>query len=144
MPLPLVGALIGGAAKRLLPSAARLAGRGLRFLTKGKLLGQGGGREIARTVARGGAAAATTALTVATVRDVVRSSRGTTANASIDMSAPYGGPGYRARRMNPLNPRALNRAIRRLGGAEKMFKKVFSFNHGTAATRVRPKIKRGR
>lgn len=48
----------------------------------------------------------------------------------------------RYRRMNYANGRALSRAIRRLSGAEKIFKKVFRFNHGTAATKVRPKSRR--
>lgn len=138
----LVAGLVGGAVKRIAPAAARLAGRAARALTKGKLIGQGGGREAARTLARGAGAAAGTALTVSTVRDVIRQTRPRRQDETI---AEYAAAddryisGRRYRRMNPANGRALRRAMRRIEGAEKIFRKVFKFKHGKAPTNVRMK-----
>lgn len=151
MPLPIIGAGLGMLAKRVLPAAGRLAGRALRAATKGKLLGQGGGRELVRTAARGALGGVTAGGLALTARDIVRTARrgaaAGTAGAPYEYD-PVTGEQVRTtklyRRMNYTNPRALNRAIRRLGGAEKVFKKIFSFNHGTAATRVRPKFRRKR
>jgi len=131
--------------RRIAPAAARLAGRAARALTKGKLIGQGGGREAARTLARGAGAAAGTALTAAAVRDVVRGVR--PQPIAGQPGAPYEYDpetgcvriGKRYRRMNPANGRALRRAMRRIEGAEKVFRKVFKFKHGKAPTNVRMK-----
>jgi hypothetical protein len=43
--------------------------------------------------------------------------------------------------MNFANGRAIKRASRRLEGAEKMFRRVFSIRHGGSAGRVTPKAK---
>lgn len=146
MPLPFVGAAIAGLARRAAPAAARLAGRALRTITKGKLIGQGGGRAAAQTLGRAAGVALTGATAVTVARDVRNAVRPPTLSATATMgelAVSGGGSGRTYRRMNPLNPRALNRAIRRLGGAEKLFKKVFAFNHGRTPTQVRPKLKRG-
>jgi len=144
MPLPFVGAGIAALARRAAPAAARLAGRALRTITKGKLIGQGGGRAAAQTLGRAAGVALTGATAVTVARDVRNAVRPPTITATTAMAdIGGGGSGRTYRRMNPMNPRALNRAIRRLGGAEKLFKKVFAFNHGRTPTQVRPKLKRG-
>ena len=44
-----------------------------------------------------------------------------------------------SRRMNPMNVRALRKAVRRIGSAEKLFRKVFTISGG----KVTPRLKRG-
>jgi len=137
MPLPIVAGLLGGAAKRI-------AGKALRWATKGKLLGSGGGRAALKRV--GGAVAGTAAAGVVVpyagktgVAMTKRVASGTTKMLGFGDAEPR-----QYRRMNPMNVRALRRAVRRLGSAEKLFKTVYRFNHGKAAVNVRPKTGRGR
>lgn len=139
MPFPVIGGIIAAGARRILPAAGRIAGRALRAATKGKLIGSGGGRELARTAGRIGLGGLGAAGTVVATRDVVRAARG----PSISATATIGEDGEpkKYRRMNPTNARALRRAMRRLEGAEKIFRKVFAFNHGKAPVKVRPKRK---
>ena len=141
---PLIGAgiatLARGAVGRF---AKKAAGKVLRAATGGRLLGAGGGAAAARRLIGAGAGiAGTTAVTTAVTR-AVSGRRAAATPIEVEMGGEGGG-GRRYRRMNPLNARALRRAIRRLDGAEKTFKKVFRFNHGAAATNVRPKARRGR
>jgi hypothetical protein len=140
-PLLAVGArLLGGAAKKV-------AGKALRWATKGRLLGSGGGRELAKRVVQGAGAVAGTAVVtratnaVITRRDPTYGGQGIPDMSNYDM-LPSGEMvrvrgGKRYRRINPANGRALRRAMRRLDAAEKIFKKVFRFNHGKAPTNVR-------
>lgn len=135
MPLPLIGALLGGAAKKL-------GGKALRWATKGKLLGAGGGRTALRRVggAIAGTAAAGAIVPYAGRAGVTLTKRAATATTQMftgDEPKQY-------RRMNPMNVRALRRAVRRLSSAEKLFKTVYRFNHGKTAVNVRPKTGRGR
>jgi hypothetical protein len=141
MPLPFLAA---GAAilRRAAPAAARLAGRALRTITKGKLIGSGGGREALRTAGRAAGGIITAGATVAAGREVVRSVRPQPLQLGpgSELAGMEGGRiGKRYRRMNPANGRALRRAMRRLDAAENIFKKVFKFNHGRAPTNVRLK-----
>jgi len=53
------------------------------------------------------------------------------------------GKPYKRPSMNFANGRAIRRAARRLEGAEKMFRRVFSIRHGHSAGKVLPK-KKGR
>lgn len=55
-------------------------------------------------------------------------------------SGRYTKDGKLIRRMNPLNIRALRKAIRRVGSAERLFKSVFTISGG----QVRPKTRRRR
>jgi len=48
-------------------------------------------------------------------------------------------PYVRNRRMNMLNGRAARRAIKRISGAEKMLKKIFTISHGGQARKITPK-----
>lgn len=142
MPFPVVGALAMGARtllRRAAPAAARVAGRAVRHLTRGRLLGQGGGRAAVGTLAGYGVTAATAGSIVRSVRGGLqrRASQDVT-DIEAEVSKDFQGK-KTYRRMNPANGRALRRAIRRLEGAERIFKKVFRFNHGTAATKVRPR-----
>jgi len=149
MGLPLLGIgarLLGGTVKKL-------AGKAVRWATRGKLIGSGGGRELAKRGAQAVGATVGTAV-VARATDRILTRRDPVPATPPDLPQEYwdyraersmrgiggGGGGKRYRRMNPLNARALRRAIRRLDGAEKVFKKVFRFNHGKAASNVRPKI----
>lgn len=145
--------MLGG----LLSVGAKLAGKALRWASKGKLLGSGGGRQILRTagrIATGGATAVVTAQAVRPAIDLARrtvqrytggqvNGSGRAPGYSVDAEGQYH---YRKpyRRMNYANGRALNRAIRRLGGAEKIFRKIFTFNHGKAPHQVRPRHSRKR
>lgn len=143
MPIPVLGALAAGVGKKLV-------GKALRWATRGKLLGQGGGAAAVKRVGGAVLGATTVATTAAPVIRAVRNAarpRAGEPGSGYEYDPETGGlirPTKTYRRMNYVNPRALNRAIRRLGGAEKIFRKIFSFNHGTAATRVRPKFKRRR
>jgi hypothetical protein len=132
VPLPIIGALIGGAAKKL-------AGKALRWATKGKLLGAGGGANAIKRV--GGTAIATVGTAVLGPRVLSSGSRAVSRAASAAWGGDDDKGGRSYRRMNPMNVRALRRAVRRLGSAEKLFKQVYSFNHGKAAVNVRPKRK---
>lgn len=51
---------------------------------------------------------------------------------------------YKRPSMNFANGRAIRRAARRLEGAEKMFRRVFSIRHGGSAGKVLPKKSKGR
>lgn len=144
MPIPVLGALAAGVGKKLV-------GKALRWATRGKLVGSGGGREALKRVGGAVLGTATVATTAAPVIRAVQSRvqrpRAGDPGAPYELdytTGEYTRVGKRNRRMNYTNPRALNRAIRRLGGAEKIFRKIFSFNHGTAATKVRPKFRRRR
>ena len=48
----------------------------------------------------------------------------------------------RNRKMNYANGRAIQRAVRRVKGAEKMFRKVFTINHRQAPGKIMPKRRR--
>jgi len=136
MPLPIVGALFGGVAKKL-------AGKALRWVTRGKLIGQGGGRAAAGRIA-GALGTGATVGTIATIgRDVIRSRSQMPSGPLPEYEPdPYNGGGWRikqrARRMNPMNVRALRRAVRRVGSAEKLFRQVFTISGG----KVTPRTKR--
>lgn len=144
MPFPLIGAALAVGRKLVGGTAKKLAGKALRWATRGRLIGSGGGAELGRRAAQAATAVATVATAAPVIRaaaGAIRSRRGTTAaDYEID---PATGDMVRQtrlyRRMNPLNARALRRAVRRLEGAEKVFKKVFRFNHGKAPVNVRPK-----
>lgn len=124
MALPLAGVALRAGGK----VAGRLAGKALRWATKGKLLGAGGGKAIAKKVAIGGVTAAT--IFPGTVAKGAKRAFGFDGDK---------GEGRTYRRMNPMNARALRRAVRRLESAEKLFKKVYRFNHAKSAVNVRPK-----
>jgi len=49
---------------------------------------------------------------------------------------------YKRPSMNPLNARAMNRAVRRLEKGEKLLRRVFSIRHGQGAGKILPKRKR--
>lgn len=131
MPLPIIAGLLGGAAKKL-------AGKALRWVTKGKLLGSGGGRAALKRV--GGIVAGTAATGIVLPR--VTTTMSSAGRGVREMFGGDDGGGRTYRRMNPMNVRALRRAVRRLGSAEKLFKTVYRFNTGKSATNVRPKTGR--
>lgn len=135
MPFPLLG-LLGGAAARtgIAAIGKKVAGRALRFLTKGRLIGQGGGAIAARRLG-GLALGAGTAVEVGRqVRDVVNQRR----RPYTDPSTGIEGTeriGRIYRRMNPMNVRALRRSVRRIHSAEKLFRKVFTITKGQVNVR---------
>lgn len=53
-----------------------------------------------------------------------------------------GGSGKRYRRMNPMNVKALRRAVRRIDSGEKLFRKVFVVKHHKSGTIVPKRRKR--
>lgn len=130
--MPLLGLLAGGVAKKL-------AGKALRWATRGRLIGQGGGRAIAgRAVGALGAAA--------TASEVVRAVRGRQVNAfsggggKVTARATMDDDGKRRyRRMNVGNGRALRRAVRRVEMFERMARRVFTVTDGTLRLRKRRK-----
>lgn len=141
MAIPLIGAAIrlGGSV------LAKVAGKALKRATKGKLIGAGGGMELAKTAAKvgGGLGVTLPILRSASVpRSALTPGRG---NFGPDLNpfgtnertgATFGFGGRRKyRRMNPMNHRALRRSVRRLEMAEKLFRKVFTISGG----RVTPK-----
>lgn len=135
MPLPFVGALVGGA----LNVGKKLIGKALSRATKGKLIGSGGGRELVRRATQlvGGTAAAT-ATTVAVNRIANRAPVSRYEELSeAEQRVANGGFRQRYRRMNPMNHRALRRAVRRLEGAEKLFRKVFTISGGKITPKKR-------
>lgn len=130
MPFPLIGmglARIGAGA-----ILKKVAGRALRVLTKGKLIGQGGGAIIARRAVGAG-------VTVATAAEVARQVRRAPSREIIrDRTGTFeeeAGSGRRYRRMNPMNVRALRRSVRRINSAEKLFRKVFTITKGQVNVR---------
>lgn len=146
MPIPLLGlglSALGGVAKKL-------AGKALKAATKGKLLGAGGGKELLKTAAKG--AVATVGGTVLT--STVTRALGPSPVSSLPSQLPslgggemvgyesggrrYTKSGKLIRTMNPLNIRALRKAIRRVGSAERIFKQVFTISGG----KVTPRTKR--
>lgn len=139
MPLPLLGlglSALGGVAKKL-------AGKALSAATKGKLLGAGGGKELAKTLGKGIAATAGTAIITRGVNSVPTTLPSTLPSLGMVESGGRGGMRYTSsgkpyRRMNPMNVRALRKAIRRIGSAEKLFKSVFTISGG----KVTPRTKR--
>lgn len=143
MPIPLLGLAVGA----LGSAAKKLAGKALSAATKGKLLGSGGGKELLKTAAKGA---------VATVGGAVLTSRVNQAMtpygpASLPSVGPddgirrvkgWTGSGWaRPRRMNPMNVRALRKAVRRIGSAEKLLKSIFTISGGKVTVRTK---RRGR
>lgn len=137
MPIPLLGlglSALGGVAKKL-------AGKALSAATKGKLLGSGGGKELLKTAAKG--AVATVGGTILTNR-VTQSMTPSYGPSSLpSVTARYaggdegGGSGRRYRRMNPMNVRALRKAVRRIGSAEKLLKSIFTISGGKVTVRTK-------
>ncbi len=140
MPLPIIGGLVSAG----LSIGKKLLGKAVSKAAKGKLLGSGGGKEILKTVTK--AVGAGTAVTVASNPIIKMAQRQTTAvtkyGGDYDVGEPiprgYSASGRRYRRMNPMNHRALRRAVRRLEGAERLFRKVFTISGG----KLIPKKKR--
>lgn len=131
---------IAGAAARLGVGsiAKKLAGKALRFVTKGKLIGQGGGAAAARRIGAGALGAATALPVLRAGVDAVRSRRGGTVTAEEFERANGFRPtswGRTYRRMNPMNVRALRRSVRRINSAEKLFRKVFTITKGQVNVR---------
>jgi len=117
--LPVLGALAVGAGKKLLGKAGRWVGR----QTVGGLIGKGAG-----TVAAGAV--------------VSRATRGREIVLDVDAAMPGGEPMLelrrerkKYRRMNPLNPKALKRGIRRLEGFEKFARSTMSALYKPGSTR---------
>lgn len=138
----------------LLDIGARMAGRALRWATKGKLIGSGGGRQILRRIGAGAVAVAggvsvSRTTTSQTIGDAVRRVTG-----RPERTMPVGTPaerrawerevygdrgapmfGRRYRRINPMNVRALKRSVRRVNAAEKLFRQVFTITKGQVNVR---------
>jgi len=143
MPIPLLG-LLGGAAARIgiTGAAKKLAGKALRFVTKGRLIGQGGGTTAVRRIGGAVLTAATAVPVGRAAYDAVRRSAGSmTPIAEVERQeriARAGGEygGYRRyRRINPMNVRALRRSVRRINAAEKLFRQVFTITKGQVNVR---------
>jgi len=141
MPFPFVGAL--AARVGLGAVAKKLAGKALRFVTKGKLLGQGGGAAAARRIGGTVLGAATAAPILRAGVDAVRKrgqfpvisdpGEGYEYDRALGQYVPRYGRRYR--RMNPMNVRALRRSVRRINSAEKLFRKVFTITKGQVNVR---------
>jgi len=117
---PFLGGLIAAGARKLLPAV----GRGLLGLAR-----RTGAKTVGGAIARGAGAVATAGTVVGIGRDVVRATRpGREMEIDIGNILPGGEPliGYRRkyRKLNPLNPKALKRALRRAEGFEKFAKRT--------------------
>jgi len=117
--LPVLGAALKGVAGGLVKKAGRWVGR--------------------QTV---GGLAAKTAVAVAAPVAVSRATRGKEIVIDVDAALPGGQPFMRLqgerrkyRRMNPLNPKALKRGIRRLEGFEKFARSTMSALYKPGSTR---------
>lgn len=109
--LPIFGAI----ARKLLPVAGRLVGKGLRALTGGKLIGSGGGTTALKRIG-GAAIAARLALpSRPNARDVAEE-----VYAREMRSQGFPGGFRSGRRMNVTNVKALRRAGRRVKGFLKL------------------------
>lgn len=147
MPLPLIGAAV-------LRIGARLVGKAIAKVTKGRLIGAGGGREILRTAGR----AVGTAATVGTAIQIARGGRAVA--DPFGSASPGGMPGgmeggpsttiveisptgkrikkrwkaseqryVAVRHLNVLNPRALRRSLARAEGFERFAKRTVNALH---------------
>jgi len=112
---PFLGAVVGAVARRVVAPLARKAGRWI------------GRQTLGGAIAKGAGAAAT----AATLAPVVRAVGGGSATITPTAILPGGesfiefNPGRKKyRRMNPLNPRALKRALRRAEGFEKFARRT--------------------
>ena len=123
---------------------AKLAGRALRWATKGRLIGSGGGRQILKRAGQAvGAVAGTIVVQQAAgpAIDAARragqrwSNRGSTTVEPWEAGGHAGGFGRSYRRMNPMNVRALRKAVRRVNSAEKLFRQVFTITKGQVNVR---------
>lgn len=143
---PFLGGLIAGAARAALP----IIGKAARWMTGGKLIGAGGATAAAGKVLAGAGAVATVGTAVQVARRELPVSMG-----PMQPMEPMGGgesgggmgtqwtispSGRRIRKrwsarygrwvavrtMNPLNPRALSRAVSRATRFEKFAKKVIN------------------
>jgi len=112
---PFLGGVIAGVARRVVAPLARKAGRWI------------GRQTVGGAIAKGAGAVATGSAAVGVGRSIAQSRP-----ISIDLSSamPGGEPLFslggkrKYRRMNPLNPRALKRALRRAEGFEKFARKT--------------------
>lgn len=119
---PFLGGLVAGAAKKVLPAV----GRGVLRVLRGT-----GAKTVGGAVARAGGAVVTAGTAVSVGRDVYR---GTRPGMEIEISPENILPGgerfitvkRKYRKLNPLNPKALKRGIRRLEGFEKFAKKTMN------------------
>lgn len=110
---PFIGALVGAVAKPLIQKAGRWIGR----QTVGGLLG------------KGAAAAATAAAVPAVARRVAQTQVTISPGEFMPGGEPlieFGRARKKYRRMNPLNPKALKRALRRAEGFEKFAKQTMT------------------
>jgi len=117
---PFLGGLIAGVARKALPAI----GRGLLGIAR-----RTGAKTVGGAIARGAGAVATAGTVVGVGRDVYRATRpGNEITISPENLLPGGEPvfGYRKkyRKLNPLNPKALKRALRRAEGFEKFAKRT--------------------
>lgn len=141
---PFLGGLVGG----LISKAAPLIGKGISWLTKGKLLGSGGGMEAAKTLGKAAAGAATAVTVYKAAQPVMEQlptvpmfGGGEPQGGGVVMEQSRDGRRIRKRwsvrkqkyvairNMNPLNPKALNRAIRRATRFERYAKTVVNCLH---------------
>jgi len=116
--------------------AKKMAGKALRFATRGRLIGAGGATAAAKRIG-GIALGATTAVEVG--RAVSRRTMNSPSRRPIydDELGVMGSEriGRVYRRMNPMNVRALRRSVRRINSAEKLFRKVFTITKGQVNVR---------
>lgn len=123
--IPLLGGLIAGAARRLLPGALRKAGQ-----VAGGLLGSGARRSVKTAVLTGTSAAVTGAAAGKITRVLGAAGAAAAGGAVMNQVLPGGAVTVggvnlnpwantgrkKYRRINPTNPKALKRAMRRLEG----------------------------
>lgn len=150
---PFLGGLIARAGAIALPGIGKLARAGARFVGSkfasraGKVVTGAGVALAARDVVK-------SALPSLPVPQFVGGGRGFEMLPSAEAGRPWprnkDGSPRRMRRdgkpwkrpsMNFMNGRAVKRAARRLEGAEKLLRRVFSIRHGGSAGRVTPKGK---
>jgi len=117
---PFLGMLLGAAAKRVIPAV----GRGLLAIAR-----RTGAKTVGGAIARGAGAVATAGTVVSVGRDVYRATRpGNEITINPENMLPGGQPLFGTRRkyrkLNPLNPKALKRALRRAEGFEKFAKRT--------------------
>ena len=136
MPIGILGGVLGAIGKKVLPKVAKAVG-GIVAKKVGKKATKVavavGGAIGAEKIARKVAGARVGGPVPATFENVV---------AGSSSSAPRGGRYYR--RINPSNPKALRRAVRRVDRAKDMFGKVLAATRATSHSGFKIKPKRPR
>lgn len=137
MPFPVIGGILGAVGKAVLPVIGKKVGGAIA-----KIVGKKAVKTATKVaVAVGGAVAADKAASK------IMAARGANGAASFEgvvagSSSTASAAGRYYRRMNPSNPKALRRAVRRVDRAKDMFGKVLAATRATSHSGFKIKPKR--